>query len=584
MRKVLLLALLTLCLNIESAGVDRTKDAVYLALRDSVHHSFNDGDCDRFFHAVSKLEDYLLSQNDLHEYYTQRCNEIVFLMNQQKIYEAYRKARQLSKELRERKLDKEMYMAVNMMGHINRYCGNNEAAKQCFYQVIDMMEKEGYQASIPPIYMNIVNVEIGDDPEEAQLLMDKAKKIAEEYAPERVFDIETRKSVSYFNNGDIKTFLKGYQAYREGVAKGLSSVHGRLMEVYYLAAQGRTDEAVKMAKEELSDDGYDVITMIYEKAGRWKDAYQTLRKGNVVNDSIVNVVLINSMQGIEDEMELYEAKRQTDRNRFIGLSLIILLLLLLSAALTYIVLARRRHMSQLKSAYNHALESDKMKTAFIQNVSHEVRTPLNIISGFAQVIADPELAPSTKDRQEIAKMMRKNTKLITSLVDEMLMLSLNEAEGSARKDDKVEVNDLLRYLLQENQSIVQYGVALHFETQVDDDFAFMTNENMLKNIVNALIDNAAKNTEKGSITLKADANEEVFTLTVEDTGCGIPPNEAERVFERFVKLNTFKEGIGLGLSLCRTLAERLSGSIRLDTTYTQGARFVVTIPIPVVQD
>ena len=68
------------------------------------------------------------------------------------------------------------------------------------------------------------------------------------------------------------------------------------------------------------------------------------------------------------------------------------------------------------------------------------------------------------------------------------------------------------------------------------------------------------------------------------TGCGIPPNEAERVFERFVKLNTFKEGIGLGLSLCRTLAERLSGSIRLDTTYTQGARFVVTIPIPVVQD
>ncbi len=584
MRRVLLLALLTLCLNIESAGVDRTKDAVYLALRDSVHHSFNDGDCDRFFHAVSKLEDYLLSQNDLHEYYTQRCNEIVFLMNQQKIYEAYRKARQLSKELRERKLDKEMYMAVNMMGHINRYCGNNEAAKQCFYQVIDMMEKEGYQASIPPIYMNIVNVEIGDDPEEAQLLMDKAKKIAEEYAPDKVFDIETRKSVSYFNNGDTKTFLEGYQAYREGVAKGLSSVHGRLMEVYNLAAQGHTDEAVKMAKEELSDDSYDVITMIYEKAGRWKDAYQTLRKGNVVNDSIVNVVLINSMQGIEDEMELYEAKRQTDRNRFFGLSLIILLLLLLSAALTYIVLARRRHMNQLKSAYNHALESDKMKTAFIQNVSHEVRTPLNIISGFAQVIADPELAPSAKDRQEIAKMMRKNTKLITSLVDEMLMLSLNEAEGSARKDDKVEVNDLLRDLLQENQSIVQYGVALHFETQVDDDFAFMTNENMLKNIVNALIDNAAKNTEKGSITLKADANEEVFTLIVEDTGCGIPPNEAEHVFERFVKLNTFKEGIGLGLSLCRTLAERLSGSIRLDTTYTQGARFVVTIPIPVVQD
>ena len=278
-------------------------------------------------------------------------------------------------------------------------------------------------------------------------------------------------------------------------------------------------------------------------------------------------------------MTIYEATREAHRNRFIGLTIIISLLLMLSAALTYIMLSRRRHMNQLKRAYEHALESDKMKTAFIQNVSHEVRTPLNIISGFVQVIADPELAPSAKDRQEIAEMMRKNTKLITSLVDEMLMLSLNEAGNAARKEDKVKVNDLMRDLLQENEGIVHQKTKLHFESLVDNDLTIITNENMLKHIVNALIDNAAKNTEDGTITLKADADEQVLTLIVEDTGCGVPANEAEHIFERFVKLNTFKEGIGLGLPLCRTLAERLGGAIRLDTTYTQGARFIVTIPL-----
>ena len=150
--------LLTLTLSIFGltgyAQEDYKQSAEYLALRDSMHHAFNDGDSARFFPALKNLQDYLLKQNDLHAYYTQRCNEIVFLMNQQRIFEAYKLARELSKELREKKIDKEMYMAVNMMGHINRYCGNKEEAKKNWFQVISMMEEEGYESSMPPIYMN----------------------------------------------------------------------------------------------------------------------------------------------------------------------------------------------------------------------------------------------------------------------------------------------------------------------------------------------------------------------------------------------------------------------------------------------
>ena len=577
--KTILLALTMLLTTSQAQAADDYKQSPeYLALRDSVHHAFNDGDSAHFFTAVKNLEDYLLKKNDLHAYYTQRCNEIVFNLNQQNIYEAYVLGRNLSMELREKKLDKEMYMAYNMLGHLNRHCGNKAAARRNFQYVISEMEKYGYYESMPPIYMNLVNVELDDDPEEAARLLDKALEIAQKYSPERVFDIETRKALTYFNSGDIGKFLESYKAYRKGVEEGKSSVHGRSMEVYYLACMGKTDEAIALAKSELGEESKALITKIYEMSGRWKEAYEALREETTTNDSINNVVLINSMAGVREQLTIHTIEQQTHRNRMIALSVGLILLGLLAAAMSYIVFARRRHMRQLKRAYDHALESDKTKSAFIRNVTHEVRTPLNIISGFAQVISDPNMVTGPEERAHIAEMMQKNTQLITSLVDEMLELSLNEnAPEAVAKDDVVEVNDLLRDILQENEYKVSKAVKLQFESDLSDDISLQTNEGMLKRVINLLLDNANKYTKKGSITLKASANDEQVILTVEDTGTGIPADAAEHIFERFFKVDAFREGLGLGLPLCRTIINRLGGTVDLDNSYQQGARFVVKI-------
>ncbi len=577
--RIILLALtMLLAIGQAQAADDYKQSPEYLALRDSVHHAFNNADSIRFFPALKRLQDYLLQQGDLHAYYTQRCNEIVFQLNRQRVIEAYMLGRQLSIELREKGLDNEMYMAYNMLGHINRYCGNKESAKRNFRTVIDMMEKGGYYESMPPIYMNLVNVELDDDPEEASHLLDKAKEIAEKYSPERVFDIETRKTLIYYNKGDIPKFLEGYKAYKEGVAEGKSSVHGRTMEVYYLALMGKTDEAVALARRDLGDEGHDAITKIFEQSGRWQEAYQSLRQEMESKDSVNNVVLANSMRGIREELRFYDVERESQRRLTIGLTVAALLLGLLAVAMAYIIFARRRHMRQLKKAYDHALESDKTKSAFIRNVTHEVRTPLNIISGFAQVISDPNMVTGPEERAHIAEMMQKNTQLITSLVDEMLELSLNEnAPEAVAKDDVVEVNDLLRDILQENEYKVSKAVKLQFESDLGDDISLQTNEGMLKRVINLLLDNAIKYTKKGSITLKASANDEQVILTVEDTGSGIPADAAEHIFERFFKVDTFREGLGLGLPLCRTIITRLGGTVDHDNSYQQGSRFIVKI-------
>lgn len=579
LRRILLITTLIVGTGAIASNTDQKNDAKYKVLRDSMTHAFNDGNSARFYTHLTNLQNYLLEQGDLHGYYTQRCNDIIFEMNRQKIFEAYTKAAQLSKELREKKLDKEMYMAVNMMGHINKYCGNKEAAKKCWYEVIDMMKKNGYYESIPPIYMNIINVALDDDAQEALDLMDKAKEIAQKYSPERVFDIETRKTLTYYNSGDIQKFLEGYKAYKEGEKKGLSSVHGRSMEAYYLASTGKVDEAIEYAKREMGDEGADAIPLIYERAGRWEEAYKAFKKESLASDSIDNVVITNSMQGIQDQIKLYEAEKKSAMDRTYAMLGAIFLLTLLIVALIYIVQTRKKHMQELRKAYKKAMESEKMKTAFIQNVTHEVRTPLNIITGFAQVIASPDLADNPEERQHISKMMQKSTRQVTVLMDEIIGLSLIDSTSQMNKDDEPKINDMLRGLQTEYKDYVTDETEVKLETELTDDFTLKTNENMLRRILACLMENAAKYTNKGCITLRAKTDNNVLKLTVEDTGSGIPAEEAERIFDRFVKLDSFKEGIGLGLPLSRRLAEQLGGNVELDTTYAGGARFIVTLGI-----
>ena len=427
--------------------------------------------------------------------------------------------------------------------------------------------------------MNIVNVALDDDPSEADSLLFRAKEIAQKYSEERVFDIETRQTASYYNRGDIEKFLEGYKAYKEGEAKGLTSVHGRTIEVYYLACTGKPDEAAALARKDLGDDGIDAIPLIYERSGRWKEAYEALKKSSAVTDSIDNVVIINSMQGIRDEITLYESAIEANRYKMIALTGIILLLILLIFALVYIVYSRRRHMKELQKAYNRAMESEKMKAAFIRNISHEIRTPLNIISGFSQVIADPELTGSVEERQHMAEVMQANANQVTSLLDEIIGLSLIESTEKMRRDDNMEVNKQLRALLKEHESKAKEGVKLQYQSALSDEFTFRTNTNMLNRIIACLLDNAVKYTEKGHIILSACKAEKMLSFIVEDTGCGIPAKEAEHIFERFVKLDSFKEGIGLGLPLCRKLAEQLGGTVVFDPSYTDGARFIINLPI-----
>lgn len=236
---------------------------------------------------------------------------------------------------------------------------------------------------------------------------------------------------------------------------------------------------------------------------------------------------------------------------------------------------------ELAVARDQADSANKMKTVFIQNMSHEIRTPLNAIVGFSQILTTPDMALSPEDSQEYAQVIRHNSELLTSLVNDLLGLA--ELESSKYSICREPVN--CKELCAESVATVSFrkneGVELRCTADVPDDYMLYTDSRRVKQVLINYLTNAAKHTKEGFIELHCSLTENPgkITFSVTDTGSGIAPEDVGKLFQRFEKLDSFEPGFGLGLSICAAVAERLDGEVRLDTSYTNGARFLFIIPV-----
>ena len=238
---------------------------------------------------------------------------------------------------------------------------------------------------------------------------------------------------------------------------------------------------------------------------------------------------------------------------------------------------------QLIAATAKAEESSKMKTNFIQQISHEIRTPLNILSGFTQIITTPGMELKAEEKANITQGIVENTERITSLVNKMLELSEAGSRNVIERNDTTTaahiVNDTVRTCCLEE--VKDINLELDIEPAAET-ISIKTDINSAVRALSLLIDNAQKftaNTADRHIKISAKVNTDNVEIAVADNGIGIPKEEAEHIFEEFVQLDEFYEGTGIGLTIARSLAQRLGGDITLDTSYSPGARFVLTLPM-----
>lgn len=283
--------------------------------------------------------------------------------------------------------------------------------------------------------------------------------------------------------------------------------------------------------------------------------------------------------------ENYEKDRLTTLLMYAVLVVAILLLVLLSAYLYTHIKTMKRIKAQnedLARARRLAEESDRQKMAFIQNMSHEIRTPLNAIVGFSQVILDDNNEFTEQDRQTFAHTIEHNSELLTQLVEDII--SISELVSGQYKMHFAEhrVNELCRVVLDSvRHRVDESQVQLRFESDVPDTLTFVTDSSRLSQVLFNFLTNASKYTSKGYILLKCSSTEMPghITLSVEDTGVGIPLDKQHDVFKRFVKLDSFHQGTGLGLHICKIIADRMNALVGIDSNYTQGARFYISVPL-----
>ena len=376
----------------------------------------------------------------------------------------------------------------------------------------------------------------------------------------------------------------------------LSLHHTYKMQARYYLARGDAANAllytdsVRLVTNEKDDHTSEIRAQALMMLGMGSEAAEIYQRLYHEKDSVFGRDARQHLDELNTLFQIDELKTEQQRTKFrytlIAASSIVLALLVLLIFGRRNTIRQKKVNEQLRIANERAIVSSKMKTEFIRNISHEIRTPLNIVSGFTQILTSPDMDLPAGSKRDIQERVTENTDRITKLVDRMLELS------DVNNETLIDRNDQTNALNIVSQAIDYSGIALHtrpgnadaavvFNTldneEVASSVALLTNSRYAVHALAQLLENAVKFTNEGSITLRMTSSGTKVCFSVEDTGIGIPADQTEHIFEEFVQLNEFADGAGIGLTVARSIAQRMGGNLWLDTDYTQGARFVLEL-------
>ena len=390
---------------------------------------------------------------------------------------------------------------------------------------------------------------------------------------------------------------------------GLARARGDMAEIYstsarYYQCTGDYERAVayidstitayksKGIKADLAPI-YATQSYLYEKMGDYKNALKAVRTTNNIrfNERVEEAQSsLAEMQTLFEVGRLeFEKSRLTGRIRFIALLAggILVLLLIGWSVYQYVMVRQlkqiRRQLTdaneEITRQSRRAMESEKMKTAFINSMCHEIRTPLNAINGFSDLLLEGDHDHDT--RREFREQIWASTTALTTLLENMLELSRLVSSEEPLPLAETDLGLLCAERLQIQRELSQNpSVEYVLKGGGRGTCVIPTNETYMTRVIDNLLQNAAKFTAAGSVTVCCDKDDSTrkLRIRVTDTGIGIAPDKQEWVFDRFTKVDSFKPGSGIGLYLCRLIVTRLGGAIRVCPDYRAGCCIEITLP------
>lgn len=243
-------------------------------------------------------------------------------------------------------------------------------------------------------------------------------------------------------------------------------------------------------------------------------------------------------------------------------------------SINYDITELKRTEEMLVKARDKAEASDRLKSAFLANMSHEIRTPLNAIVGFSSLLTSTENAA---EKELYNSLIGHNNKLLLNLINDVIDLSKIESGYLELRPDWVNLTELLDESVAEYAHQVPFGVELLTNYPAHDSLVEL-DKLRIKQILSNFLSNALKNTTTGHVEVFYEVDHQSVRIGVKDTGRGIPQNMLEKIFERFEKLDSFAQGAGLGLPICKLIVEKMNGRILVDSQLGIGTTFIIELP------
>lgn len=584
-KTTLLLALLLF--GLATAFAEEQEDPEETRLREEMYKYFDTSDRLAFEDAVHQLRSYYKTMGKWHEMYTAWENEIVYDINNDHFYSALKKTEAMNDFIMSNNHVDEFYRMDYLMGMFYGTRNNIAMCKKYLDQALEKLKgRKEYRAEASNIYMLLANILAFDNPDSATISIDKCIALCEDNR-----DLSAAlqmKCIIEFGKKDRTGFIKAYNKNSQiklSDPKDYNPSYEDYVEQGMASFEGRFDDALEInSKMNNRLDQLLFLTKIYDMKGdraAEAEALKTLLKAREKWYSEISSMEIND---ISNDINLEQMRREKDKAydlmTYIALGACVLGVLFLS----YFIWSRRKHMrelmvqnQQLTLARDHAQEADRMKTAFIQNVSHQIRTPLNAVSGFSTILANQIDELADDERQDLARRIEHSAAIITNSLNHLITLSDVDSINMNNNSEPINCHEFCREIVKEFKPMKQ-TLGFSYSSSIGQDVTVKSNRSLLKSVIMEILMNADKFTDEGGITLSSDMKDGMWLLSVTDTGTGIPEGDEERIFGHFTKIDDFSEGLGLGLTFCKNIALRLGGDVVLDKDYHDGARFIVKIP------
>ena len=495
-----------------------------------------------------------------------------------------------------------MALALNAMGEVYSYTGRIKEAGDTYAQALELFDRlHGEDIHIRMLLVELVeyNLRIRNYAQAARFMTRRKR-----YAAERL-SVQEQAVRHIFNaycqllNGSIKIarqHLDEVEPLREELVPGILQ-HLLIADALYWEKKGEYEKALEAYDTFFHTDYAKINSSLYKetmmnkanllvKMGRKEEAY--VQYGAVFS-YIKSSFEKNYPKEIDQLTTHFQADQLTYQNEqdrlfsyrfYLGGIIICTLALFLFLYFSWKKIFRLKESKRSQECMIQKAErAIKKKNMFLSNMSHEVRTPLNAIVGFSAVLSSDDDSFDEDSRKEFCEIIKVNSFQLLKLINDILDFSDFENDNITFNIRPYDAVKLCKEVVETVSASRKLEVELRFDTELSD-LVMDTDDARLRQVLINLLVNATKFTKEGSIVLKlemSDRNTAFFSVT--DTGCGIPLEKQDLIFERFEKLNDFAQGSGLGLSICKLIVTYMKGRLWVDSNYTQGARFCFTHPL-----